>query len=99
MNFFITLCVALDSIIHPKTKKPERQTPFGLFVSSLLGLRRANRANVCAVTAVDALVGIDHVDRALADCFGGALGRASAASDALVRNFICHAKFLHVQIS
>ena len=66
---------------------------------SLLGLGRANRANVCAIAAVDALVSIDHVDRAFGDCFGGALGRASAASDAFVRNFICHVQFLRVQIS
>ena len=65
----------------------------------LVGLGRANRANVRAVATIDALVSIDHVDRAFADCFGGALGRASATSDAFVRNFICHGLFLRVQIS
>ena len=101
----ITIChlppVAVDpnSGITPKTKKGlnDRIVVQASLLRCLLGFRRANRANVCAVAAVDALVGIDHVDRAFADRFGGALRSTSAAGDAFVRNFICHVPVLRVK--
>ena len=67
---------------------------FFLFVL-LLRFRRANRADVRAVAAVDALIGVDYVNAgAFADRFHGALGSASAAADALFGNLICHVTFL-----
>ena len=69
---------------------------FFLFVL-LLRFRRANRADVRAVAAVDALIGVDYVNAgAFADRFHGALGSASAAADAFFGNFVCHETFLRV---
>ncbi len=75
--------------------------PSGLFLLIVLvRFRRANRANVCAVSAVDALIGVDYVNAgAFADRFGRALSSASAAADAFVGNLICHDAFLRIQIS
>lgn len=47
-------------------------------------------ANAGAGAAVDAGVGIDHVDIALRDCAGGALGKTCAACNAAVGDYICH---------
>ncbi len=57
----------------------------------LFSLRSLYGANTCACTAVDALVLNDNV---LAIAFLDSAGRTfvstSAASDAIVRNYICH---------
>ena len=57
--------------------------------------RSANRANAGARAAAQALIGIDLVLAiALMDRFDGALGRARAAGNAIVRNLICHVDYL-----
>ena len=47
-------------------------------------------ANFSAVTAVDARFGVDLVDIAFGDGFGGAVVDASTASDASILDKMCH---------
>ena len=55
----------------------------------------ANGANICAVTAGDALISIDYeLAVALGNATGGAAICACAASDALITNLESHCKFL-----
>lgn len=55
-----------------------------------LGRDSARGANVCACAAVDACVGVDAVDVALANGFSRALGLAGSASHAVVADNVSH---------
>jgi hypothetical protein len=58
---------------------------------SLKGVRSVNRADVSASAAVDAFVGIDDVDGiTFSDRLSRAFRRASAASDAVIVDYISH---------
>ena len=48
------------------------------------------RANACASAAIGADVRVDDIDVALGDGFDWAFADASAASDAIVCNYMCH---------
>lgn len=64
-------------------------------VERLLGRRdSAHWAGVCASTAINTYRRVDLIDIALAYCTCRALGNASAASNAIVRNFVSHFLFL-----
>ena len=86
---------------NKRARTIKRSSSFQL--SSLTGLLRfgcVNGANVRAVAAVDALIGVDYVNAgSLADRFGRAFRRTSAAADAFFGNLICHDAFLRIQIS
>ena len=59
--------------------------------AELVSLGSLNRASICARAAVNALVGIDNVLAVLlADSLNRALLSASAASDAIISNLVCH---------
>ena len=75
--------------------RPAGMRPGGLiYVCSVL-LGSADGAGFRAGAAVDALFSVDFVLAvAFGNGFDGALGRASAASDAGVSNFVCHVDFL-----
>lgn len=47
-------------------------------------------ANFSASATFDASIGIDYIDVAFRDCFNGAVGEASAASNAFVCNYVSH---------
>ena len=51
-------------------------------------------ANFCASAALDAGIGIDHIDVTLGDSFNGAVGKAGAASDTFVCNYVSHSSVL-----
>ena len=73
------------------------RTPRHLFsyVCRLALLRSANGTCACASAAVDASVSVDNVLAVtLGNCVYGAAISASAASDALVRNYVCHISIL-----
>ena len=63
-----------------------------LFIYAGLFLNRcSNRASACSRTARNALVSVDNVLAVtLGNATGGATLSASATSDALVRNLVCH---------
>ena len=51
----------------------------------------ANRTYTCASTAANTSVSVDNVLAVtFGNCLNGALSSASAASDAIIRNFISH---------
>jgi hypothetical protein len=78
--------------IFLRVKKSGECTPlFMCGPRKLLSLGSLNRASICARTAVNALVGIDNVLAVLlADSLNGALFSASAASDAIISDLVCH---------
>lgn len=71
-----------------------------MYYSDKLFLNRsANRANVCAVTAGDALISIDYVLAiTLRNAGSGAAVCACTARDALVSNLESHYKFLRKKL-
>ena len=59
----------------------------------------SHRAGASASAAFDALFRIDfELSVAFSDGFNGALSSAGAASDAIVRNFVCHGNYLQFSI-
>ena len=59
--------------------------------AELLSLGSLNRASICARTAVNALVRVNYVLAVLlADSLNGAFLSASAASDAIIIDFVSH---------
>ena len=75
-------------------------TPQGASSSELFLAGCANRANICTVTAGDALVSIDNVlVVAFRNARSGATVCACAAGDALIANLKCHCSVLHKEIS
>ena len=52
--------------------------------------RRTYRAVCCTSSAVDALVFIDNIRCTLSDSLSRAVVLADSASDALIRDLICH---------
>ena len=61
-----------------------------MFIVRLLLNGCSNGARICAVAAADAFVSIDNVDIAFGNAGYGAFGCASAASDAIFSNLVCH---------
>ena len=61
------------------------------YVGLFFGLRSVNRTYACTSAAFKTFVSVDNV---LAVLFGNSFyrtfGSASAAADAIVRNFVCH---------
>ena len=61
------------------------------------GLRSINRANTCTSAAIETFVSVDNVLAVLfGNSFYGTFGSAGTAADAVVGNFVCHNKNLHV---
>lgn len=58
--------------------------------NGLFGLNSLAGANTCAGTAVDALVGINHIDVTSRNSLYGALADAAAAGNARIGNFVSH---------
>ena len=63
---------------------------FRIFPCCLSFDDRLAGANACAGAAVDALIGIDHIDIAGRDRFGRALADAGAAGNAGISDFVSH---------
>ena len=67
--------------------------PSGLLLSG-----RTYGASICTATAANASVSIDNkLVSTLGDAAGGASISASAARNALVRNLVCHYRYLHIR--
>ena len=72
-----------------------QQPQWSVIYSELFLSGSANGANICAVTAGDALISIDFVLAiTLGNATGGATVCACATSDALITNLESHCKFL-----
>ncbi len=70
--------------------------PFRLCFRELFLNGSVNRANACARTAVDALLGIDNILAvAFADAAYRALALARTAAYAIIGNLISHVIYLH----
>ena len=74
-----------------RVKKSGACTPLFMWVTELLSLGSLNRASICARAAVNALVRVNYVLAVLlADSLNGAFLSASAASDAIISDLVCH---------
>ena len=74
-------------------KKAENRAPLFIFnfLKELLLCGSSYGTSICTAAAANALVSVDNVLAvALGNATGGASISASAASDALIRNLVCH---------
>ena len=77
--------------LNAKTKTPGSDDPGVQFIKRLSLRGSAYRAGASASAAANAGVSVDNVLAVtFRNCLNGALSSASAASDAIVRNYVCH---------
>ena len=83
-------------------KKAENRAPLFIFnfLKELLLRGSSYGTSICTAAAANALVSVDNVLAVtLGDAAGGASISASAASDALIRNLVCHVYYLQINLS
>ena len=77
--------------LNAKTKTPGSDDPGVQFIKRLSLRGSAYRAGASASAAANAGVSVDNVLAVtFRNCLNGALSSASAARDAIIRNFISH---------
>jgi len=65
--------------------------PLMIVIIKLLSNRCVYGTSICTCSAIEACISVDNVDAvALGDSLNGALGSASAASDACISNLVSH---------